>query len=240
MTDRGLVAASGLGHTTGMTQASDLCRSSMAPVLLAMARQPRLQRRAMQLAARLERGAFRSSTMRAIMAEYHGVEIGAYSYGSCFEPGSFPSGARIGRYVSMAGGVKRRLNHPLERLVLHPFFYNERLGYVAARTIQHHRFSIGHDAWIGENVIFTEGCTRVGIGAAIGAGSVVTRDVEDFMVVAGVPARPLRRRFDDALVEAILRSAWWDRPVEELARFTVDLGLPVKGWAANHPLLART
>lgn len=220
-----------------MTQGCELRRSAMAPLLLAMAGQRHLQRRALALAARLEGGQFRSSTMRAILASRFNVEIGAYSYGACFEPGAFPGGARIGRYVSMAGNVKRRLDHPLDRLVLHPYFYNERLGYVSERTIQHLPVTIGHDAWIGENVIFTEGCTRVGIGAAIGAGSVVTRDVEDFAVMAGVPARPLRRRFDDALCAVILDSRWWENPVEDLAKYALDLGRPVEQWARAHPML---
>lgn len=221
-----------------MTHCSELRRSAAAPLLMTLASRRRLQRKALTLASQLEGGQFLSGTMRTILARHHDVEIGAYSYGSCFEPGAFPGGARIGRYVSMAGGVKRRLNHPLDRLVLHPYFYNERLGYVPARTIQHQPISIGHDAWIGENVIFTEGCTRVGIGAAIGAGSVVTRDVDDFMIIAGVPARPLRRRFDDRLAARILDSAWWNRPIDDLARFTDDLGLPVTAWPRGHALLA--
>lgn len=220
-----------------MTRQFELRRSFAAPLLLAMAARRETQRKALAIASRLEGGQFLSQTMRTILARHFAVEIGAYSYGACFEPGSFAGGAQIGRYVSMANGVKRRLNHPLERLALHPFFYNDRLGHVPTRTIQHRPITIGHDAWIGENVIFTEGCTRVGIGAAIGAGSVVTRDIEDFMVVAGVPAKPLRRRFDDSLAERILASAWWDRPVGDLSRFAKDLALPVTAWSQGHPLL---
>ncbi len=177
--------------------------------------------------------------MRRILAEFYQVEIGEYSYGSCFEPGAFPGGARVGRYVSMASGVRRRLNHPLNNLILHPYFYNEALGYVPARTIAHQPIEIGHDAWIGESVIFTEGCRRVGIGAAIGAGSVVTRDVGDFEVVAGAPARLLRMRFDDTLCARIISSRWWERPIEELAAFTAELNVPAAQWAESHPLLNR-
>lgn len=221
-----------------MTELSDLRRSAAAPLLVTMAAQPRLQRRALALASLLEGGQFFSSTMRVILARHHRVEIGAYSYGACFQPGAFQGGATIGRYVSIAGGVKRRLNHPLERLVMHPFFYNDRLGYVSARTVTNHPISIGHDAWIGDNVVFTEGCTRVGIGAVIGAGSIVTRDVEDFMVVAGVPAKALRQRFDDELAARILKSAWWDKPIDELAQFKRDLAMPITEWPPDHPLLS--
>ncbi len=215
----------------------ELRRSGFSAALLRLYAIGRLRRRVLAVAGHLEGGQFRSGTMRDILSRFHQVEIGAHSYGPCFTPGSFPAGAVIGRYVSMAGGVARRLNHPLKHLVLHPYFYNEHLGHVGARTIQHQPITIGHDAWIGQAAIFTENCTDVGIGAVIGAGSVVTRNVGAFEIVAGNPARVLRRRFDDTLCDRIIASAWWERPVEELANFAADLNLPVEAWPAQHPLL---
>jgi acetyltransferase-like isoleucine patch superfamily enzyme len=220
-----------------MMSDDELRRSRLAPLLLRLYRAAPFRKRALALAGRLEGGQFYSATMRQLLSEHHGVEIGTYSYGSCFEPGAFPAGARIGRYVSMAAGVRRRLNHPLDRLILHPFFYNERLGFVPVRTVAHAPIEIGHDAWIGESVIFTEGCRRVGIGAAIGAGAVVTRDVGDFEVMAGVPARKLRQRFDDAVCARILDSRWWERPVRDLAAYVRDLGGAVAELPDGHPLL---
>lgn len=128
----------------------------------------------------------------------------------------------------------RRLNHPLDRLIMHPYFYNESLGYVGQRTIRHEPIVISADAWIGQSVIFTESCTRVGIGA----GTVVTRNVDDFEIVAGNPDRVVRKRFDSEIRERISASRWWKRPVEELASFIADLNLPVAGWREGHPLLA--
>lgn len=222
-----------------MSPDDDLRSSVLSPLLVKLYGTPGFGRRPLAVAGRLEGGAFLSRTMRLILSGRHQVEIGSYSYGSCFEPGAFPAGAKVGRYVSMASGVKRRLDHPLGNLILHPYFYNERLGYVRERTIAHVPIEIGHDAWIGEGVIFTEGCRRVGIGAAIGAGSVVTRDVEDFAVVAGVPARIVRRRFPETLCERILASRWWERPVGDLARFAATLNMPVESWPTDHPLLAQ-
>lgn len=219
---------------------SELRTSAIAPLLLRLYQTKRLRRRVLSLAGRLEGGQFRSATLRQIFARFHDMEIGAHSYGSCFEPGQFPGGARIGRYVSMAGGVMRRLNHPLDHLIMHPYFYNESLGYVAQRTIGHEPIVISADAWIGQSVIFTESCTHVGIGAVIGAGTIVTRDVDDFEIVVGNPGRVLRKRFDPETRARILASRWWERPVEELAGFITDLNVPVSEWPAGHPLLSAT
>lgn len=85
---------------------------------------------------------------------------------------------------------------------------------------------IGHSAWIGDNAIILGG-VRVGDGAVVGAGAVVTRDVEPFTIVAGSPARPVRRRFADEVIEALLAIRWWDWPPERLAShpdfFAADL-----------------
>lgn len=222
-----------------MTTGSDeLKTSAFSPLLLRLYGIKRLRRRVLALAGRLEGGQFRSATLRLIFARFHNVEVGAHSYGACFEPGQFPGGARIGRYVSIASGVMRRLDHPLDHLIMHPYFFSERLGHVEERTLRHEPISIGADAWIGQSVIFTETCTRVGIGAVIGAGTVVTRDVDDFEIVTGNPGRVLRKRFTPGICARILASCWWERPIEELKGYVAELNLPVSGWPDGHPLLA--
>jgi len=74
---------------------------------------------------------------------------------------------------------------------------------------------VGNDVWIGQGVFLKSGVS-VGDGAIIGAHSVVTRDVEPFAVVAGVPARNIRTRFHDVLVERIISSQWWNYNIMEL------------------------
>src|SRR5262249_22530567 len=149
-----------------------------------------LRRLCVALAIRLEGGQFYSGTLRRILRQDHGVEVGAFSYGPCMNPGAFPKGTVVGRYVSVGPGVQVFLrDHPLDRLSLHPFFYNHKLGWVHEDTIPSGTLEIGHDAWIGANAIVTSGCSRIGIGAVVGAASVVTRDVPDFAVVGGNPAR---------------------------------------------------
>ncbi|PWG02099.1 acetyltransferase [Sphingosinicella humi] len=71
------------------------------------------------------------------------------------------------------------------------------------------RTVVGNDVWIGHGAKVRAG-VRIGHGAVIGMGAVVTRDVGPYSVVAGNPARELRRRFDEGTIELLLKSAWWD------------------------------
>jgi acetyltransferase-like isoleucine patch superfamily enzyme len=200
----------------------------------------RAERALLRAILRLEGGPFRSATARDVLRERHGIEIGAYSYGACFRPGALPAGVTIGRYVSMAEqvGVFRR-NHPSDRLSMHPFFYNARLGGVRTDTIASVSLEIGHDAWIGHQALLLPGCRHVGIGAVIGAGAVVTRDVPDFAVVTGNPARVQRLRFPDEVCDAILRSRWWELPAERLLRDVPAMLAPLDDGWTRHPLLDR-
>lgn len=191
-----------------------------------------------QLALRLEGGQFYSATLRRILLHYHGVKAGAYSYGDGLRPGAFPPGVVIGRYVSIAPDVRVFLrHHPLGRLPMHPFFYNAALGFVGADNIPEHRLEIGHEAWIGERAIITSRCARIGIGAVVGAGAVVTKDVPDFSVMVGNPARVVKQRFPTDICTAIIKSCWWERTAMELASLLPDLTIPVDTLAFRHPLL---
>lgn len=69
--------------------------------------------------------------------------------------------------------------------------------------------AIGSDVWIGTRAIILEG-VKVGHGAVIGAGAVVTKEVEPYTIVAGVPAAPIRKRFDDETIKKLLDLKWWD------------------------------
>lgn len=72
---------------------------------------------------------------------------------------------------------------------------------------------IGNDVWFGHGATVLPG-VRIGDGAIIAAGAMVSADVDPYTIVGGNPARPIRRRFEDADVERLLRAAWWDWPVE--------------------------
>jgi len=181
---------------------------------------------------------FFSFTAREIMRRNYGVCIGAYSYGPCFKPGSFGAGTKIGRYVSIAPGVKAyQANHPLDRLSTHGFFFNSGLGYVRETNVPLTSLLIEDDAWIGDSVIITPGCRRIGLGAVVGAGSIVTKDVPDFAVVAGNPARVIKWRFTPEMQECIRNSQWWERPITDCARYIDFMSLALGPEASRHPLL---
>lgn len=129
----------------------------------------------------------------------------------------------LGKFCSVASRVRINPgNHPLHRAALHHFTYRSLdygLGPDAEAAFfdwrRAHAVQIGHDVWIGHGATILPGVT-VGTGAAIGAGAVVSKDVPAFTVCAGVPAKPIRARFEPAVQEALLRIAWWDWSREAL------------------------
>jgi len=194
-------------------------------------------RRICRWAARLEGGAWRSATVRALLERHHDVRVGAYSYGECLEPGLFPPGVTVGRYCSIASGARVfNQNHPIEHLSTHPAFYDPALGIVGEEYLPRPRLVIGNDVWMGCNSVVTPGCARVGHGAVLAAGAVVVADVEDFAIVGGVPARTIRYRFPPEQRARILASAWWERSLEELRPHLASLTRPLAE-VASSPLL---
>lgn len=127
--------------------------------------------------------------------------------------------AVIGKFANLATGVRiNPVNHPWWRSTLHHFTYrsasygfhlpdDEAIFMWRAED----KVTIGPDVWIGHNAIVMPGVT-IGTGAAVGSGSVVTKDVPPFTIVVGNPARVLRPRFEPATVEKLMRIAWWDWP----------------------------
>lgn len=137
--------------------------------------------------------------------------------------------ASIGRFCSLAHRVRLNPgNHPMERAALHHFTYRSSayaMGADDPAVFDWRRSTpvkLGHDVWIGHSAIVLPG-VRIGNGAAIGAGAVVTHDVPPFTIVAGVPARALRPRFPRPETAASLqRIAWWDWPHERLRQALPD------------------
>ena len=198
-------------------------RSSMSAVLERLYAISVLRRFIVRSTLNLENGAFHSATLRAILRRYYGVTVGAYSYGSVLIPGRFPPNVTVGRYVSIGPGVLAfTRNHPQNRISTHPFFFNARLGAISRDNIESYDLCIGHDVWIGANAIITPSCRNIGLGAIVGAGSVVTRPVPAFTVVAGNPARFIRQRCPDDVVADLVASRWWMKSIQEL-RTHIDL-----------------
>ena len=147
-----------------------------------------------------------------------GSKFGAYSY---VEIGCRVSLADVGRFCSIGPyAVIGTPEHPHSYVSTHPYFYRAlpHIGYDLVAEDQHVdlvRTTLGHDVWVGHGAIVKGGVT-IGHGAIIGAGAVVTRDVPPYAVVAGVPARLLRYRFERPVINALLDSRWWDRDIDWL------------------------
>ncbi len=140
------------------------------------------------------------------------VEIGAYSYVS---PKTEIQHATIGRYCSIGDNVNMRGSaHPKDWLSSHPFpytnLYSHSRSYRPAMTFAGYsrRTLIGHDVWIGSRAIVLPG-VMVGTGAIIGAGAVVAKDVPAYAIVVGNPAKVVKYRFEQSLIDRLLQSEWW-------------------------------
>lgn len=131
----------------------------------------------------------------------------------------------IGKFCSIACGAKflfTSANHTLRSLSTYPFplFFEEwelDKSHVTQAWDNKGDITIGNDVWIGYEAVLLSGVT-IGDGAIIGTRAVVTQDVPPYTIVGGVPAKPIRRRFDDATIDALLALRWWDWPREKLAR----------------------
>ena len=202
--------------------AGELRRSLAAPLLVYSYKVVRgpgtafLRRLIARLLLALESGPMHSSGLRQVMAEVHGVEVGAHSYG-CFDPVRFPPGIRVSRYVSIGPNVVAyRRNHPMDRLSLHPYFYRPRLGAGETADVETAPLEIGAGSWVGANAIILPGCRRIGRGAVVAAGAILTRDVPDYAVVGGNPARLIRYRFSAEGIADADATRWWLRSPDEL------------------------
>ncbi len=129
----------------------------------------------------------------------------------------------IGRFCSVACGARFLMtsgNHTLSSLATYtfPIFFDE-WGLdknVTSAWDNKGDIVIGSDVWIGYEAVILSG-VHIGDGAIIGARAVVTKDVEPYTVVGGVPAKPIRRRFSDDTIERLLALRWWDWEHERIA-----------------------
>jgi len=125
--------------------------------------------------------------------------------------------AQIGKFANIASFTRiGATDHPMEKASLHHFLYRsadywngeqddaEWFAHRASRTA-----TIGHDTWIGHAAIIKPEVT-IGHGAIVASGAVVTKDVAPYMIVGGVAAEPIRRRFSEQVSERMLALAWWD------------------------------
>ncbi len=124
--------------------------------------------------------------------------------------------SEIGAFCSLSWNVSiGGANHDYERVTTHSFLYAKDFGLLPDGECGYDRFDnhciIGNDVWIAANACICRG-VKVGDGAVIAAGAVVTKDVEPYTIVAGVPAKAIKKRFDDETIKRLLKIQWWKLP----------------------------
>ena len=127
----------------------------------------------------------------------------------------------IGKFCQIAAGVEfvmNGANHQMNAVSTFPFYTLE--GWDMDPPVPEDLplkgdTVIGNDVWIGQNAVILPG-VHIGDGAIIGANSVVGSDIEPYTIVAGNPAKELRKRFDKDLIDLLLQFRWWDRSIDEI------------------------
>jgi len=145
---------------------------------------------------------------------------------------TFLARATVGAYCTIGARTAiNPFNHPTDWLSIHEFQYHPNsydwvdeyrsMDRLSRTPDMFKQVTIGNDVWTGHNVNVLAG-VNIGDGAVIAAGSVVTKDVPPYAIVAGVPAAIKRFRFSEKIVERLLRSKWWELELSDLS------GLPFR------------
>lgn len=181
-------------------------------------------------------GAYTEVGARTILNE---VTMGDYSY--VVNDGQITY-TTIGKFCSIAAMIRINPgNHPMQRATQAHFTYRassyfpgeaDDAEFFAWR--REHHVTIGHDVWMGHGAIVLPG-RNIGTGAVIAAGAIVTKDVAPYTIVAGNPARPVRRRFSEAVENGLMNLAWWDWEHEMLRQALPDFRkLPVEDFLSKY------
>jgi len=159
------------------------------------------------------------------------ASLGAFSYTRTL----LPALINVGRYTSIADRLQVLGDrHPLEWASASPVFYAHHSGVMAtlaADSGRPNRFypfakmprpiTIGNDVWIGQNVTLAQGIT-IGDGAVIAANALVVKDVAPYAIVGGNPAKIIRMRFSEAIIEQLMALRWWRYSAQDIAGYPVN------------------
>ncbi|UTD26445.1 chloramphenicol acetyltransferase [Bradyrhizobium sp. WD16] len=173
----------------------------------------------------------------------HDVTIGDYSY---VVNDSQITYTTIGKFCSIAAMTRINPgNHPMHRATQAHFTYRASTYFPGEEDDaaffdwrRSHAVTIGHDVWIGHGAVVLPG-RQIGTGAVIAAASIVTKDVPAYTIVAGNPARIIRRRFSEPIAERLTALAWWDWNHDRLRRALPDFRqLAIEDFLAVHEAAA--
>jgi acetyltransferase-like isoleucine patch superfamily enzyme len=154
------------------------------------------------------------------------IEVGINTYGDDDIKiiGGYDEGTKliIGKFCSIAQGVVVFLgaNHRVDWFSTYPFGHIHETTFPKVKKNHGHPATkgdviIGNDVWIATNAVIMSG-VKIGDGAVIGAYSIVTKDVPPYTIVAGNPAKQIRKRFSDDVINKLLELKWWDKPESEI------------------------
>jgi acetyltransferase-like isoleucine patch superfamily enzyme len=130
--------------------------------------------------------------------------------------------AEIGSFCSIASNVKiGGVAHPMHFVSTSPAFLSHKDSikkkYARHDYLPNLKTTIGHDVWIGEGALIKAG-VNIGTGSVVGMGAVVTKDVSPYCIVVGNPARVIRKRFPDEMINRLLATFWWEKEDADLVK----------------------
>ncbi len=177
--------------------------------------------------------------------KFYPTRIGRYSYGPICRDHELI--ASIGSFCSISVGCDVVVNHEMRYITTHPMIFDGvnldgmDIGFDYFRDSPFYfpgvqpkpivkrwsRVTIGNDVWLGRNVIITN-YAKIGNGVIAAAGAVITKDVPDYAIVAGVPAKIIKYRYTPDQIEALNKIAWWDWTDDEIRERFDDFYLPIE------------
>lgn len=152
--------------------------------------------------------------------QFHDVTIGSYTY---IAAQAAMSMATIGRFCSIGPDlICGQGDHPTDFVSTSPVFFSKEkqcgLSFTDKNLFEERKpIQIGNDVWIGARVFIRDG-VKIGNGAIIAAGTVVVKNVPDYAIVGGVPAKLIRYRFSEEIITELLKLRWWEWPEEKLRK----------------------
>ncbi len=178
------------------------------------------------------------------------TDVGRHSYGPIARNHRLIK--KIGNFCSFAEGVDVVVNHSMEYVTTSPFieggqgyevldydydFQKNEPWFIAdvrpREIIRHKRIEIGNDVWLGRNVTITN-YSNIGNGVIAGAGAVITKDIPDYAIVVGVPARIVKYRFSKEIIMALNKIAWWNWTDEEIKERFEDFYLDAESFVKKY------